>query len=61
MIYFKLGFEPRTGIQLWRKPLDSEYDYMIDAVVSFNGVEYESEIDNNTYSPTEQGWLTIDN
>ena len=59
-LYIPIGLDA-SGYPVWSKPTGAHDAYNTGDIVVFNGLQYESLIDGNVYSPDEypQGWKLL--
>lgn len=59
-LFKAVGFTD-SGVPIWTQPLGATDAYMTGDRVDYNGVIYESTIDNNVWSPEAypQGWTVV--
>ena len=59
-LYTAIGLD-ESGYPVWSKPTGAHDAYNTGDIVVYNGVQYESLIDGNVYSPDEypQGWELV--
>ena len=60
-LYTAIGLD-ESGYPVWSKPTGAHDAYNTGDIMVYNGVQYESLIDGNVYSPDEypQGWKALD-